>query len=167
MDEVLSEADGDCDVDDTSNSDEMDEMGDENDSDDMDDSEDMNDSDDVNHSNGSSQDDIETFVRYHERHYQTRIGTGRVIPEKFTPPKETDMPQQVFPHCIGENTSPWVHRFIRRTTPAEVLIYTDGACVDNGSKNPKGGCAFVYRPSNGDVAGYTSFRLEDKGPTGE
>lgn len=56
---------------------------------------------------------------------------------------------------------------LRRTNSTEFHIYTDGACVDNGSKNPRGGCAFVFKPSDRGVRGYTAFRLENRGPTGE
>jgi ribonuclease HI len=97
-----------------------------------------------------------------------RIGSGRVIPEKFIPPNETDTPQSLFPPGIGVNAIPPVYRFIRRSNRTEVLIYTDGACLDNGRENPKGGCAFVFRPSTStDIHGHVAFRLENEGPTGQ
>jgi hypothetical protein len=74
----------------------------------------------------------------------TRIGIGQVIAEKFRPLREADMPQMLFPPRIGVRTA---HRFIRRTDGTQLLIYTDGACLGNGSENPKVGCAFVYGPS--------------------
>jgi ribonuclease HI len=53
------------------------------------------------------------------------------------------------------------------------LIYTDGACLDNGQQNPRGGCGFVFRSStpaspDGEPVfdGTVSFRLESKGPGG-
>jgi ribonuclease HI len=53
------------------------------------------------------------------------------------------------------------------------LIYTDGACLDNGQQNPRAGCGFVFRPStpaspDGEPAfdGTVSFRLESKCPRG-
>ncbi|OXV07717.1 hypothetical protein Egran_04519 [Elaphomyces granulatus] len=94
----------------------------------------------------------------------------RVIPEKFIciPPNETDTPQSLFPPGVGINAIPPVRRFIRRSNRTEVLIYTDSACLDNGRENPKGGCAFVFRPSTStDIHGHVAFRLENEGPTGQ
>ena len=98
---------------------------------------------------------------------ELRIGSGRVIPEKFIPPRETDTPQSLFPPGIGTKAIPPVHRFIRRNNKAEILIYTDGACLDNGRENPRGGSAFVFKPSTSTVRGHVAFRLENEGPTGQ
>lgn len=95
-----------------------------------------------------------------------RIGTGRVLFEKFTPPNPTDSPPLLFLPSFG-NELP-VGRFVNRTDPTQLLIYTDGACLDNGGENPRGGCAFQFKPSDPPtISGYYSFRLENKGPTGE
>jgi ribonuclease HI len=60
-------------------------------------------------------------------------------------------------------------RFISYNNPRELLIYTDGACLNNGQLSPAAGCGFVYRPfaypdgvsiRNGGVC----FRLESRGP---
>ncbi|KAN0075682.1 Ribonuclease H-like domain containing protein [Elaphomyces granulatus] len=102
-------------------------------------------------------------VRSHVRS-DLRIGSSLVIPEKFIPPNETDTPQLLFPPGIGVYASSRVHRFIHRNNPTQMLIYTDGACLDNGGENPRGGCAFVFRPS---TSGYVAFRLENEGPTGQ
>lgn len=96
-----------------------------------------------------------------------RVGTGLVHAEKFTPPKPTDVPQLLFPSGIGMKASPRVHRFIRHTDSTQLLVYTDGACLNNGSKNPQGGCAFVYRPAMPGRLGHVGFHLESKGPTGQ
>jgi ribonuclease HI len=86
-----------------------------------------------------------------------------MYPSKFQPPQATDKPESLFAD---------EHRFIRNSDPREILIYTDGSCLDNGQSNPRGGCAFVYRPSaytqTGSLThrGIIPFRLETKGPTG-
>jgi ribonuclease HI len=98
------------------------------------------------------------------------VGTGRVIPTKFHPPNPSDTPESLFPLRIGEMSMPPVHRFIRPSnTATQFLIYTDGACLDNGGANPRAGCAFVFKPTtqNPLVHGYTAFRLENEGPTSE
>lgn len=98
------------------------------------------------------------------------VGTGRVIPTKFHPPNSSDTPESLFPLSIGRRSSPHVRRFIRSSNVGtQFLIYTDGACLDNGGANPRAGCAFVFKPTtqNPSVRGYVAFRLEDEGPTGE
>lgn len=96
-----------------------------------------------------------------------RFGTGRVIPQKFTPPSSTDTPDDLFPLGIGHKAMPPVRRFIRRTDPSQALIYTDGACLDNGNEGSRGGCAFVFHPPMETRAGSASMALEERGPTGE
>ncbi|OJJ42789.1 hypothetical protein ASPZODRAFT_155053 [Penicilliopsis zonata CBS 506.65] len=98
-----------------------------------------------------------------------RVGTGRVIPTKFKPPHPEDTPKQLFPVSTNMAATPPVTRFIRRTDKTQLLIYTDGACLDNGGTNPRAGCAFVFKPSttNPRSDGYTHFALESKGPTGD
>ena len=97
------------------------------------------------------------------------VGTGRVIPTKFDPPNPNDTPQSLFPVGTGLRALPRVQRFIRRTNDRQLLIYTDGACLDNGTETPRGGCAFVFKPSTqaSPFGGCSRFRLENKGPTGE
>ena len=64
--------------------------------------------------------------------------------------------------------TPPVHRFIRRNGEQnQFLIYTDGACLDNGGANPRAGCSFVYRNSTENPGiGWVCFPLEKRGPTG-
>lgn len=64
-------------------------------------------------------------------------------------------------------------RFVRRSNADEILIYTDGACLNNGQPNPTAGCAFVFHPPQAlpskpqpPVDGTFAFRLENHGPTG-
>ncbi|PMD19716.1 ribonuclease H-like protein [Hyaloscypha hepaticicola] len=85
-------------------------------------------------------------------------------PSRFRPPQDTDTPKSLFAD---------EHRFIRKSDPREILIYTDGACLRNGQSNPQAGFAFVYRSSaynqTGTLthAGTVRVRLETMGPTGE
>lgn len=98
-----------------------------------------------------------------------RVGTGSVIPTKFQPPNVDDKPQSLFPPGISLRASPHVARFINRTNEAQLLIFTDGACLDNGGVNARAGCSFVFRPPKPEnrIIDHVRFRLEEQGPTGE
>ncbi|RHZ63237.1 uncharacterized protein CDV56_108072 [Aspergillus thermomutatus] len=98
---------------------------------------------------------------------ETRVGTGKVIPTKFPVPRGCDSPHALFRPGITPEASPPTIRFINPSKPSEFLIFTDGACLNNGAAHPRGGCAFVFKPSTADRPGYLSFQLEEKGPTGE
>ncbi|KAF2468331.1 ribonuclease H-like protein [Lindgomyces ingoldianus] len=94
-------------------------------------------------------------------------GTGRVLPTKFTPPTPTTTPLALF---HGVNTYFYFARYVHREDSSKGLIFTDGACLDNGKSNPRAGWGFVAGPpeligtySCGNVQG----RLESKGPFGD
>lgn len=97
------------------------------------------------------------------------VSTEPVIPVKFKPPRDGDSPQTLFPARYSTAASPPVLRFIHASDPKQFLIYTDGACLNNGQTNPRAGCSFVYRPSTEEprVLGHADLRLENKGPTGK
>ncbi|KAE8422873.1 ribonuclease H-like domain-containing protein [Aspergillus pseudocaelatus] len=97
-----------------------------------------------------------------------RVGTGRVIPTKFRPQNSKDTPQSLFPPGTTD-ASPCVCRFIHRNNAKQLLLYTDGACLDNGGENPRAGYSVVFKPpiTPPNDAGYIGFRLENEGPTGE
>lgn len=90
--------------------------------------------------------------------------TKRTYPSRFRVPQPEDTPASLF---ASE------HRFINKSNPREILIYTDGSCLHNGQDKPAAGFAFVYRPSayseSGSVThtGTTRYRLETEGPTGK
>jgi ribonuclease HI len=91
------------------------------------------------------------------------------IPEtkSFVSPNSTSTPQTLFPATDVSYNMPH-RRFLRGK---EMLIYTDGACLNNGQSNPQAGWAFVFRDTGLDglglrVTGTVSSRLEDKGPSG-
>lgn len=97
--------------------------------------------------------------------------TGRVIPKKFVPPHPEDRPQVLFPLAGGQapGLDPSIcARFIRASNNRQFLIYTDGACSENGGPDARGGCSFVYKDCTQiPTAGRVSFPLENRGPTGE
>lgn len=80
--------------------------------------------------------------------------------KRFRPPNDTGTPQTLF----GTG-----HRFISCSNPKHILIYTDGACLNNGQPSATAGCAFVYRSSSNAESndGTVSFRLEGQGPSGD
>ena len=87
------------------------------------------------------------------------------FPSKFVPSPPTATPESLFVSGVTLNH----HRFVRRSNNTEILIYTDGACLNNGQANPTGGWAFVYRPASSLAPrsyGTLSRRLENTGPTG-
>ncbi len=90
---------------------------------------------------------------------ELRRGTGAVFPSRFEPPTPTCTPAEIFPaNAFGRNRTV---RFGALDNSKQILIYTDGACPDNGQPNARAGWAVVcdYRPESG--------RLEDKGPFGD
>lgn len=100
---------------------------------------------------------------------QLTRGTGRVFPTRFPLPSPTSTPDITFP---GQTVHVGVTRFVHREDPQKALIFTDGACLNNGQPNPKAGWAFVTGPSvpgdhgNG-AARVVAGRLENKGPFGD
>ncbi|GAW14478.1 hypothetical protein ANO14919_038810 [Xylariales sp. No.14919] len=86
-----------------------------------------------------------------------KIGTGRVFPTRF--PTTRQAPLEIFTVKVN---SARVTRYVHRD-PRKVLILTDGACLNNGQRNPQAGWAFVHGPGE---TGVTSGRLEGMGPFG-
>ncbi|KAF2422597.1 ribonuclease H-like protein [Tothia fuscella] len=86
---------------------------------------------------------------------------------RFTPPNPTDTPNSLFDPRISSSSIP-APRFVRKNNPKELLIYTAGASLNNGSTNATAGFAFVFRPAvSASALGSCHSRLENKGPTGE
>ncbi|KZZ95575.1 Ribonuclease H-like protein [Ascosphaera apis ARSEF 7405] len=94
------------------------------------------------------------------------VGNGRVFPTMFRPLDGYTPQRQFLPLTT---LIPMYTRYCNRKNRGQGLIYTDGACLDNGRHNAKGGCAFVFRePVPGAPhASSCKFPLEDEGPTGE
>lgn len=91
-------------------------------------------------------------------------GSELITCDRFEDSQGTDPPWRLFNHDEGN------FRFSRKANGKdEVLIYTDGACLDNGSVSARGGCAFVFQPedtSQEPTQEYVNFALEKRGPTG-
>ncbi|KAE8150408.1 ribonuclease H-like domain-containing protein [Aspergillus avenaceus] len=111
----------------------------------------------------SGKPDLDSSISFNQ------VGTGRIIPTRFHPPNTNDTLQSLFQPRISSTAIPPVRRFIRLTNPNQFLIYTDGACLDNGRASARAGCSFVFKPSTSqpESHGWVRFRLEDTGPTGE
>lgn len=90
---------------------------------------------------------------------EVRRGTGALFPWRFQPPVPVCTPAEIFPAtAFGRN---YTLRFGALDSRREILIYTDGACPDNGQPGARAGWAVVCgdKPESG--------RLEDKGPFGD
>jgi ribonuclease HI len=93
-------------------------------------------------------------------HLERKRGNGRVFPFRIPDNTPTSALADMFP-ATGVSGGQTV-RFIHREEPKKLLVYVDGACMNNGQPNPRGGWAVVYGPTNN-----ASGRLEDKGPFGD
>ena len=101
--------------------------------------------------------------------------------KRFCPPNATDTPRDLFYHSLANlkadvlGDKPAVYgRLRRRTAPYnEILIYTDGSCLDQGSHRDtsarRAGCSWVFATDSTDHDGPvgSSCRLEQRGPTGQ
>ncbi|CAM6096836.1 unnamed protein product [Calypogeia fissa] len=88
---------------------------------------------------------------------------------RFAPPNKDDTPETLFTPGDSRHVCVTGFRFIRRTDESQILVYTDGACSNNGKDGAVGGCAVVFKgrkPTDEVKKGILSFRLEDRGPTG-
>ncbi|KAF6524831.1 hypothetical protein HZS61_010626 [Fusarium oxysporum f. sp. conglutinans] len=98
---------------------------------------------------------------------ERKRGTGLAFPSKknHTTPVARELEEYV-PTYVGNTQSV---RFVRRTNQSQVLVYTDGACINNGQPDPRAGWSVVFGPtesSNSGSRGFVSGRLEDMGPFG-
>jgi len=87
-------------------------------------------------------------------------GTGRVFPAVFKPPTTKSSPGDLFtltPSARGADI-----RFRHCQNNNTILLFTDGACLNNGQADSRAGWAVVYGPDN-----VASGRLEDNGPFGD
>ncbi|KIH89492.1 hypothetical protein SPBR_07596 [Sporothrix brasiliensis 5110] len=90
-------------------------------------------------------------------------GTGQVFPTKFIPAAPL-APLELF---SGRKAHMAVTRITLRNDTGTCLIRTDGACLNNGQRNPTAGCGFWHGlgPSGDQLT--ASFRLEKQGPFGD
>jgi ribonuclease HI len=100
---------------------------------------------------------------------QYRENGTLIVPEirPFVPPTPTVTPSELFP--LQHRPDRQYPRFVRRSSPGDFLIYTDGACLNNGQADPAAGWGFVFRAleANRPHMGRVSGRLEEHGPSGE
>ncbi|KAF8849388.1 ribonuclease H-like protein [Acephala macrosclerotiorum] len=105
----------------------------------------------------------------------TTRDASNTFPTKFQPPRATDTPESLFVRGLKLNPSPASagnqpkhRRFMSREGGKDILIYTDGACLNNGTENATAGCAFVFLPKHPtqptEKYENISFRLESHGP---
>lgn len=97
-------------------------------------------------------------------------GSGRILPTMFEPPTTSSKADEIFPPGRSTRAIPTVTRFIHRDDPTSFLIFTDGACLNNGQSDPKAGWAFVFKPetpATDNRPGIISARLENQGPFGD
>ena len=73
---------------------------------------------------------------------EKRRVTGITFPSIFKPPRPTCTPAGIFlPTGMGNQETVL---FVGRDGKRKVLVYTDGACTNNGQANPRAGWAVVY-----------------------
>ncbi|KAI0100074.1 hypothetical protein GGR51DRAFT_378629 [Nemania sp. FL0031] len=98
---------------------------------------------------------------------ERRRGSGRAFPSKFCPPTTNMHPGHLFPPSPTGLYE--IYYFLDRTNQKKALVYTDGACSNNGKRNPQAAWAAVLRPFIGDYVRpfLVSGRLELKGPFGD
>ncbi|KAG9254524.1 ribonuclease H-like domain-containing protein [Emericellopsis atlantica] len=113
-----------------------------------------------------NEDDIASEQRDQRKPYVDRMvprkGTGKVFFSKFNPPSPTDTPLDLF-----SGRRRWRTEFMRMThdvDPWTGIVFTDGACFNNGQSNPKAAWAVhhgIFR--NGQLV-VDAGRLEMRGP---
>ncbi|KFY46400.1 hypothetical protein V495_02511 [Pseudogymnoascus sp. VKM F-4514 (FW-929)] len=83
---------------------------------------------------------------------------------KFELLENEGTPQEAFPLWLQPGSAQQFPRFIHNSNRRCLLIYTDGACLNNGQSNPAAGWGFVFRlpEPNFPQIGRISDRLEDR-----
>lgn len=96
-------------------------------------------------------------------------GTGITIPAKFTPSSGLPNLAPYFVFCMSPSVVFGVQipreRFICYDDHRTALVFTDGACLNNGQPNDRAGWAFYFGP--GPDARTVSRRLERNRPFGD
>ncbi|KAG0646619.1 Ribonuclease H [Hyphodiscus hymeniophilus] len=70
------------------------------------------------------------------------------FPAIFIPPCASDTPEELFTpgYRTLPNSVPHL-RFVRRSDPDQILLWTDGSCLQNGQEGARAGFAVKHRPS--------------------
>ncbi|KAK6524062.1 hypothetical protein TWF694_005727 [Orbilia ellipsospora] len=89
----------------------------------------------------------------HRSHHETDDDDDdpSIIPEieLFIPLTDSTTPQSHFlPGISSDPFTVRVPRFYHISKPNTILIYTDGACLNNGQPTARAGCAFHFRPAS-------------------
>jgi len=63
----------------------------------------------------------------------------------FVPPDSTIKPRELYTVQRNRCSLPG-YRFVRSTNPAEMLMFVDGSCLDNGFPNARAGYGVVFAP---------------------
>ena len=90
-----------------------------------------------------------------------------MFPSIFALPPTSRLAEIFPPTPIGRSQT---DRFVYRNGRQKVLVYTEGACANNGQPYPRAGWAVVHAPptrGGGSSSYMVSGRLEDKGPFGD
>jgi len=106
--------------------------------------------------------------------FKDSMREGQFFAKRFQPPTAEARPQDLYMIAYASSTT--TPRYIRRTDIQEMLVFTDGSCLNNGRDNAKGGWAFSLHPAydmcrrDGSMERVKplvfSGTLEDVGPTG-
>lgn len=104
------------------------------------------------------------MVAEHREDRNRRIGTGWVFPSRYS--LDGLAPQSLFPEGASPSGHSQSPRYVHMHDPNILLVYTDGACPNNGRGAARGGCGVVFGPRHRDALTGFGFR-ENKGPTGE
>ncbi|KAH7358398.1 hypothetical protein B0T11DRAFT_340700 [Plectosphaerella cucumerina] len=94
---------------------------------------------------------------------EKKRGTGRAFPSRIV----TDpvfLPDVMSTACVGHSQT---DRFICLYDPNTTIVYTDGACTNNGQPNSRGGWAVIQGPVGPSSCSVVLGRLEDRGPFGD
>lgn len=98
---------------------------------------------------------------------ERRRDTGRVFPTEFVPPPgplSTKDPGRLFVGRPGP-VNDFMEKFTYQHDRTKILIYTDGACINNYQDGAKAAWAFHFGPEPNVRT--CSGRLENKGPFGD
>ncbi|KAI1798815.1 RNase H domain protein [Daldinia bambusicola] len=93
---------------------------------------------------------------------EIRRDMGRVIPTRFVPPNEFYHADRAIPQQATISRI-----FIHRNDRDLVLVFTDGACLNNGQQDPRAGWAIVLGTGHTGNSAVISGRVETRGPFGE
>ncbi|KAF4970034.1 hypothetical protein FSARC_2851 [Fusarium sarcochroum] len=96
---------------------------------------------------------------------EKRRGTGLAFPSRIKNSVPVSVKLEEFAPTPKNNNQSV--RFVCCNDPRKVLVYTDGACTNNGQPEPRAGWAVVFGTPGDEHRGCVSGRLEERGPFGD